>query len=147
MAQLSGFENIAREAVRQPPRPGQAPLAEGKQVGGKPTPECRLALLGARASRRDPLEANYVTAERTHDAVYGPPLTPEEAVASIARRVRGSEAQGFDREQAILRTNIDTGIDPEKVRWCVETVFGASPVRLSPAMRRRRSALAIVAAL
>ena len=147
MAQLSGFENIAREAVRQPPRPGQAPLAEGTQVGGKPTPECRLALLGARASRRDPLEANYVTAERTHDAVYGPPLTPEEAVASIARRVRASEAQGFDREQAILRTSIDTGIDPEKVRWCVETVFGASPVRLSPALRRRRSALAIAAAL
>ena len=82
--------SIARlsDAVRQPPRPGQAPLGEGTQVGGKPTPECRLALLGARASRRDPLEANYVTAERTHDAVHGPPLTPEEAVASIARRVR-----------------------------------------------------------
>ena len=118
----------------------------GKQVGGRPTPECRLALLGARAWRRDPLEANYVTAERKH-AVHGPPLTPEEAVASIARRVRGSEAQGFDRERAILRTSIDTGIDPEKVRWSVETVFGASPVRLSPALRRRRSALAIAAAL
>jgi hypothetical protein len=68
-------------------------------------------------------------------------------VTSIARRVRGSEAQGFDREQAILRTSIETGIDPEKVHWCVETVFGASPVRLSPAPRRRRRALAIAAAL
>jgi hypothetical protein len=68
-------------------------------------------------------------------------------MASIARRVRESEAQGFDREQAILRTSIDTRIDPEKVRWCVETVFGASPVRLSPALRRRRGAFAIAAAL
>ena len=93
------------------------------------------------------MDANYVTAERKHDAVHGLPLTPEEAVASIARRVRGSEAQGLDREQAILRTSIDTGIDPQKVRWCVETVFGASPIRLSPALRRRRSALAIAAAL
>jgi hypothetical protein len=106
-----------------------------------------LALLGARAWRRDPLEANYAPAERKHDAVHGTPLTPQEAVASVARRVRGSEAQGFDRERAILRTSIDTGIDPEKVRWCVETVFGASPVLLSPALRRRRTALAIAAAL
>jgi len=68
-------------------------------------------------------------------------------VASVARRVRGSEAQGFDREQAILRTSIDTGLDPEKVHWCVETVFGASPLRLSPAPRPRRSVLAIAAAL
>jgi hypothetical protein len=79
--------------------------------------------------------------------VQGPPLTPKEAVASIARRVRGSEAQGFGREEAILRTSIDTGIDPAKVRWCVETVFGVSSVRLSPARSRRRSALAIAAAL
>ena len=134
-------------AVRQPPRAERAPLRVGKQVGGRPTPECRLALLGARALRRDPLEANHVTAERKDDAVHGPTLTPQEAVTSIARRVRGSEAQGFDREQAILRTSIDTGIDPEKVRWCVETVFGASPARLSPALRPRRSALAIAAAL
>ena len=88
------------------------------------------------------MEANHVTAERKDDAVHGPTLTPQEAVTSIARRVRGSEAQGFDREQAILRTSIDTGIDPEKVRWCVETIFGASPARLSPALRPRRSALA-----
>jgi hypothetical protein len=93
------------------------------------------------------LEANYAAAERKPDAVHGLPLTPQEAVASVARRVRGSEAQGFDREQAILRTSIDTGIDPDKVRWCVGTVCGASPVRLSPALRRRRTALAIAAAL
>lgn len=79
--------------------------------------------------------------------MHGPPLTPQEAVASVARRVRGDEAQGFDREQAIRRISIETGLDPEKVRWCVETVFGAAPVRLSPALRGRRAALAIAAAL
>jgi hypothetical protein len=79
--------------------------------------------------------------------VHGSPLTPQEAVASVARRVRGGEAQGFDREQAIRRISVETGLDPEKVRWCVETVFGAAPVRLSPARRRRRTALAIAAAL
>jgi hypothetical protein len=79
--------------------------------------------------------------------VHGAPLTPKEAVASVARRVRRGEAQGFDREQAIRRISIETGLDPEKVRWCVETVFGGPPVRLSPALRRRRGALAIAAAL
>jgi hypothetical protein len=79
--------------------------------------------------------------------VHGPPLTPQEAVASVARRVRGGEAQGFDREHAIRRISIETGLDPEKVRWCVETVFGATPVHLSPGLRRRRGALAIAAAL
>lgn len=79
--------------------------------------------------------------------MHGPQLTPQEAVASVARRVRGGEAQGFDREQAIRRISIETGLDPEKVRWCVETVFGAAPVRLSPAPRRRRGTLAIAAAL
>jgi hypothetical protein len=68
-------------------------------------------------------------------------------VAAVARRVREGEAQGFNREQAIRRTSVETGIDPEKVRWSVETVFGASPVRLSPARRRRRGAMAIAAAL
>ena len=76
----------------------------------------------------------------------GPALTPQEAVASVARRVRRGEAEGLDREQAIRRTSAKTGIDPEKVRWCVETVVGASPVRLAPSLRRR-GALAIAAAL
>ena len=79
--------------------------------------------------------------------MHGPPLTPEEAVASVARCVRGGESQGFDREHAIRRISIETGLDPERVRWCVETVFGATPARLSPALRRRRGALTIAAAL
>lgn len=79
--------------------------------------------------------------------MHGPPLTEREAVASVARRVRASELQGLDREQAIQRTSVETGIDPEKVRWCVETVFGAPPVHLSPSLRRRRGACAIAAAL
>lgn len=62
--------------------------------------------------------------------MHGPPLTQQEAVASVARRVRAGEAQGLDREQAIRRISIETGIDPEKVRWSVETVFGAPAVRL-----------------
>jgi hypothetical protein len=79
--------------------------------------------------------------------VHGPPLTQEEAVASVARRVCAAEALGLDREQAIRRTSVETGVDPEKVRWCVDTVFGALPVSLSPALRRRRRAWAIAAAL
>lgn len=79
--------------------------------------------------------------------MHGPPLTPQEAVASVARRVRAGEAHGLDREQAIRRISVETGIDPKKVRWSVETVFGAPAVRLSPALRRRRGAWAIAAAL
>jgi hypothetical protein len=65
-------------------------------------------------------------------------------MASVARRVRAGEALGLDREQAIRRTSDETGIDPEKVRWCVETVFGTPPIPLSP---RGRRAWAIAAAL
>jgi hypothetical protein len=72
-------------------------------------------------------------------------LTPEEAVASVARRVRRAEAQGLDRDQAIRRTAVETGIDLEKVRWCVGTVVRASPVRLSPSVRPCGRALAIAA--
>ena len=78
--------------------------------------------------------------------MHGPPLTPQEAVASVARRVRRDEAEGLDRGQAIQRTSAQTGIDPDKVRWCVETVFRASHVRHAPSLRRR-SALAIAAVL
>ena len=76
----------------------------------------------------------------------GLPLTPHEAVASVARRVCAAEARGLDREQAIRHISVATGIDPEKVRWCVEVTFGAPPVRLSPSTRRRRGACAIAAA-
>jgi len=79
--------------------------------------------------------------------MHGSPLTPQEAVASLARRVQRDEAQGSDREQAIRRTSVETGIQPEKVRWCVETEFGPSPSCVRPALRRRRGALAIAAAL
>ena len=79
--------------------------------------------------------------------MHGTPLTQQEAVASVARRVRAGEAQGLYREQAIRQISVETGIDPEKVRWCVETVFGAPGVRLSVSLRRRRGAWAIAAAL
>jgi hypothetical protein len=85
--------------------------------------------------------------QRESDAVHGPPLTPQEAVASVARRVREGEAQGLDREQAIRHISVETGIDPAKVRWCAETVFGAPAVPLSASLRRRRGAWAIAAAL
>jgi len=79
--------------------------------------------------------------------VHGPPLTPQEAVASVARRVRAGEARGLDRDQAIRHISVETGIDPEKVRWSVETVFGPPAVRLSTSLRRPRRAWAIAAAL
>jgi len=74
-------------------------------------------------------------------------LTAKEAVASVARRVHLLEAQGLDRGQAIRRVAVETGIEPEKVRWCAETAYPDSTVRRSPSSRRRRGALAIAAAL
>jgi hypothetical protein len=56
--------------------------------------------------------------------MHGPPLTPQEAVASVARHVRCLEAAGLDRDQAIRRAAADNGISPEKVRWCTESAPG-----------------------
>jgi hypothetical protein len=74
-------------------------------------------------------------------------LTPQEAVARVARRVRRLESEGLDRDLAIQRVAVETGIDPEKVRWCAETTFPDSIARISPSRRRRRGALAMAAAL
>lgn len=79
--------------------------------------------------------------------MHGPPLTAQEAVASVARRVHLFETQGLDRGQAIQRAAVETGIEPEKVRWCAETAFSDSTIRRSPSSRRRRGALAMAAAL
>jgi hypothetical protein len=92
----------------------------------------------------------------------GPALTPQEAVAAVARRVRRLEAHNLDRDQAIRLTAYETGMDAEKVRWCateaaestpapesfaVETAPVHSTVRLAPSRRRRRRQLAVAAAL
>ena len=79
--------------------------------------------------------------------MHGPPLTPQEAVASLARRVCRLEAQGLDRDHVIWRAAVETGIEPEKVRWCVETAVPNSTVGRSPLSRRRRGVLAMAAAL
>jgi hypothetical protein len=78
--------------------------------------------------------------------VHGSPLTPQEAVAWVAGRVRRLEALGLDRDQAIVRAAVETGVAPEKVRWCAETAFPRSPVRVLRSGRRRRGALALAAA-
>jgi hypothetical protein len=78
--------------------------------------------------------------------MHGPPLTPQEAVAAVARRVRCLEAQGLDRDRAIGRAAVETGIDPQKVRWCVETACPEPTVRFSRSSRRRWG-MAIAAAL
>jgi len=79
----------------------------------------------------------------------GPPLTPNEAVASVARRVDRLEGLGLDRDQAIQRVALETGIDSEKVRWCVVNASAGSAAiaRLPRSTRRRRAALALAAAL
>jgi hypothetical protein len=51
--------------------------------------------------------------------MHGAPLTPAEAVASVAWQVSSLEAQGLDRDRAIRRVASDHGMLPEKVRWCV----------------------------
>ena len=79
--------------------------------------------------------------------MHGPRLTPQEAVASVARQVRDLEAQGLDRDQAIRRVAHTTRIDAEKVRWCAETASPVSVVRGLRSHSRRRRSLAIAAAL
>ena len=79
--------------------------------------------------------------------MHGPTLTAQEAVASVARRVLRLEAQGLGRGQAIRRAAVETGIEPEKVRWCAQTAFPDSTVCRSASSRRRRGALAVAAAL
>jgi hypothetical protein len=61
--------------------------------------------------------------------MHGPPLTPQEAVATVARKVRRLEAAGLDRDQAIRRAAAEHGIEPEKVRWCAETAPGGPSAR------------------
>jgi hypothetical protein len=73
-----------------------------------------------------------------NDTMHGPPLTPQEAVVWVARRVRRLEDHGLDRHRAIRRAAVETGIDVEKVRWCAETAFPSATGRLSPSTRRRR---------
>jgi hypothetical protein len=90
---------------------------------------------------------SHANPNRKNDIMRGLPLTPQEAVASVAQRVRRLEAQGLDRDHAIRHVAVETGIDPQKVRWCAETVFPHSTVRLARASRRRRGALAMAAAL
>lgn len=84
--------------------------------------------------------------------MHGPPLTPQEAVASVARHVCRLEGQGLGRDQAIRRAAVETGVDPEKVRWCAETASAEaasadSAVRLASSTRPRRGLLAVAAAL
>ena len=71
--------------------------------------------------------------------MHGAPLTPAEAVASVAWQVSSLEAQGIDHDRAIGRVAADHGIPPEKVRWCVASARRISPrlpsaVRLLPAV-------------
>jgi len=63
--------------------------------------------------------------------MHGLPLTPQEAVASVVRHVRRLEAQGLDTEQAVSLVATQTGIDPEKVRWCVGVAPAQPAVRLA----------------
>jgi hypothetical protein len=79
--------------------------------------------------------------------MHGPHLTPDEAVASVALRVRRYEAQGLDPELAIRRTSIELSIDPDKVRWCAQRALHRSPPSRSAPGTWRSRALAIAAAL
>jgi hypothetical protein len=78
--------------------------------------------------------------------MHGPSLTPQEAVAWVAQRVRRLEDHGLDLHQATQLVAAENGIVVEKVRWCVETTFPASTVRRLPSTRRHRGAAAVAAA-
>ena len=72
------------------------------------------------------LAAESIPKEHT---MHGPQLTPQEAVASVARNVRRLEAAGLDRDHAIRRAAVENGIEPDKVRWCAESAPGGSSAR------------------
>jgi hypothetical protein len=72
-------------------------------------------------------EAERPTRLEEEHNMHGPPLTPEEALAAVARRVQRLEAQGLGRDQALRLTAAETGVDLEKVRWSVDRAsLGAS---------------------
>jgi hypothetical protein len=77
------------------------------------------------------LPAKQQPAETSHKepTMHGTPLTPREAVAAVVRHVRRHEEMGLDRNQAIRRTAADYGMEPHKVRWCVETDVGGASAR------------------
>jgi hypothetical protein len=76
---------------------------------------------------------------RKEHTMHGPPLTPQEGAASVARRVSRLEAAGLDRDHAIRRVAAENGIEPEKVRWCAEIAPGGSSARPSDDHPRLRS--------
>ena len=47
--------------------------------------------------------------------MYGPPLTPSEAVALVARQVRQFEAAGLTHEAAVLAAALTLRLEPHKV--------------------------------
>jgi hypothetical protein len=67
----------------------------------------------------------------------GSPLTPEEAVTSVARRVRRLQAQGLGRDQALGLVSAETGVDLEKVRWSVDRAPLGPNARISSTDRGR----------
>jgi hypothetical protein len=65
--------------------------------------------------------------------MHGPALTPQEAVNSVARRVRRREAQGLGRDDALRLVSAETGIDLAKVRWSVDRASVGPNTRIASA--------------
>src|SRR5262245_4036884 len=76
----------------------------------------------------------------------GPPLTPREAVASVAQQVRRLHGEGLDRNQAVRRVAAEHGIEPHAVAWCVARFEPVTPVAL-PRRRPRWAVPALATAL
>ena len=67
--------------------------------------------------------------------MHGSKLTPQEAVATVAQRVRRLEAQGLDHAHAIRLAATWYGISPELAHWCAgspSTDDACEPVLGSP---------------
>jgi hypothetical protein len=69
--------------------------------------------------------------------MQGPSLTPQEAVTSVARRVRRLEARGVGRDNALRLVSAELGIDLEKVRWSVDRASLGPNARIASADRDR----------
>jgi hypothetical protein len=112
-------------------------LTLGSALGGRPSDHTAVTVQALSITHRNLLtrppgpttrkKRQPSNSEIEKNIMHGSPLTPYEAAASIASQVFWLQANGFDRDRAIQRVAAQTGIAPEKVRWCANGAPANAP--------------------